>query len=59
MEKKRFGWAGKILWVDLTKRKITTYPTSDFEYRIKIKCNIDSEPIINYYCDIFNQIDTY
>ncbi len=31
MEKKRFGWTGRILWVDLTKRKTTTYPTSDFE----------------------------
>ena len=28
---KIFGWAGKILWVDLTKRKIETVPTSDFE----------------------------
>jgi aldehyde:ferredoxin oxidoreductase len=28
---KAFGWTGKILWVDLTKRKITTVPTSDFE----------------------------
>lgn len=25
------GWAGKILWVDLTKGKITTVPTTDFE----------------------------
>ena len=38
MAKKRFGWAGKILWVDLTKRKITTYPTSDFESDKYIKC---------------------
>jgi aldehyde:ferredoxin oxidoreductase len=28
---KAFGWAGKILWVDLTKAKISTIPTSDFE----------------------------
>jgi aldehyde:ferredoxin oxidoreductase len=28
---KTFGWAGKILWVDLTKRKITTVSSSDFE----------------------------
>ena len=26
-----YGWAGKILWVDLTERKISTVPTSDFE----------------------------
>ena len=26
-----FGWAGKLLWVDLTDRKITRVPTSDFE----------------------------
>lgn len=26
-----YGWAGKILWVDLTERKVTTVPTSDFE----------------------------
>jgi len=25
------GWAGKILWVDLTNGKITVVPTSDFE----------------------------
>jgi aldehyde:ferredoxin oxidoreductase len=28
---KTFGWAGKVLWVDLTKRKVTTMPSSDFE----------------------------
>lgn len=28
---KSYGWTGKILWVDLTDRKITTVPTSDFE----------------------------
>jgi len=28
---KTFGWAGKILWVDLTNEKITTVPSSDFE----------------------------
>ncbi len=28
---KTFGWAGKILWVDLTDNKITTVPASDFE----------------------------
>jgi aldehyde:ferredoxin oxidoreductase len=28
---KPFGWTGKILWVDLTQRKINTVPTSDFE----------------------------
>ena len=27
----RYGWAGKILWVDLTAKKISTVPTSDFE----------------------------
>ena len=26
-----YGWAGKILWVDLSERKITEVPTSDFE----------------------------
>lgn len=26
-----YGWAGKILWVDLTDRKITKVPTLDFE----------------------------
>ena len=26
-----YGWTGKILWVDLTDRKITQVPTSDFE----------------------------
>ena len=26
-----YGWTGKILWVDLTDRKITVVPTSDFE----------------------------
>jgi aldehyde:ferredoxin oxidoreductase len=26
-----YGWTGKILWVDLTDRKITRVPTSDFE----------------------------
>ena len=29
--KSGFGWAGKLLWVDLTDRKITRVPTSDFE----------------------------
>jgi aldehyde:ferredoxin oxidoreductase len=29
--KTTFGWAGKILWVDLTNRKITEVPLSDFE----------------------------
>ena len=28
---KSYGWTGKILWVDLTDRKITKVPTSDFE----------------------------
>jgi len=28
---KSYGWAGKILWVDLTSSKITKVPTSDFE----------------------------
>ena len=28
---KTYGWAGKVLWVDLTKGKITTVPLSDFE----------------------------
>lgn len=28
---KSYGWTGKILWVDLTERKITRAPTSDFE----------------------------
>ncbi|MEW6185809.1 MAG: aldehyde ferredoxin oxidoreductase N-terminal domain-containing protein, partial [Thermodesulfobacteriota bacterium] len=28
---KPFGWTGKILWVDLTDRKIKVVPTSDFE----------------------------
>ena len=28
---KSYGWTGKILWVDLTERKITNVPTSDFE----------------------------
>lgn len=28
---KSYGWTGKILWVDLTNRKITNVPTSDFE----------------------------
>ena len=27
----RYGWAGKILWVDLTAKKISTVPTTDFE----------------------------
>jgi len=31
MTKKTFGWAGKILWVDLSKRKISTVSTYDFE----------------------------
>jgi aldehyde:ferredoxin oxidoreductase len=26
-----FGWAGKVLWVDLTKGKVATVPVSDFE----------------------------
>ena len=26
-----YGWAGKVLWVDLTNGKITSVPTSDFE----------------------------
>jgi aldehyde:ferredoxin oxidoreductase len=26
-----FGWSGKILWIDLTKGKITDVPTTDFE----------------------------
>ena len=26
-----YGWTGKILWVDLTSRKIKTVPTSDYE----------------------------
>lgn len=28
---KPYGWTGKVLWVDLTTRKISTVPTSDFE----------------------------
>lgn len=28
---KPYGWTGKVLWVDLTNRKIKTVPTSDFE----------------------------
>ena len=28
---KSYGWSGKILWVDLTARKISVVPTSDFE----------------------------
>jgi aldehyde:ferredoxin oxidoreductase len=28
---KSYGWAGTILWVDLTSGKITKVPTSDFE----------------------------
>ena len=31
MAKPSFGWAGKLLWVDLSSRKITKVPTSDFE----------------------------
>lgn len=31
MTGKSFGWAGKILWIDLTKRKVTTVSSSDFE----------------------------
>jgi len=31
MMAKPYGWTGKILWVDLTGRKITKVPTSDFE----------------------------
>ncbi len=26
-----YGWAGKVLWADLTDRKVTVVPTSDFE----------------------------
>jgi aldehyde:ferredoxin oxidoreductase len=26
-----FGWTGKILWIDLTDKKISTVPVSDFE----------------------------
>jgi len=26
-----FGWTGKILWVDLTTKKINAVPTSDYE----------------------------
>ena len=26
-----YGWAGRVLQVDLTERKIRTVPTSDFE----------------------------
>ena len=29
--KNSFGWTGKILWIDLSKRRITTVPSSDFE----------------------------
>lgn len=28
---KTFGWAGKVLWVDLTKGEVTNVPVSDFE----------------------------
>jgi aldehyde:ferredoxin oxidoreductase len=28
---KPYGWTGKVLWVDLTNRKIRIVPTSDFE----------------------------
>jgi aldehyde:ferredoxin oxidoreductase len=28
---KPYGWTGKILWMDLTTRKISLVPTSDFE----------------------------
>jgi aldehyde:ferredoxin oxidoreductase len=31
MTNKTHGWAGKILWIDLTKRTITTVSSSDFE----------------------------
>jgi len=31
MMAKSYGWTGKILWVDLTKKKISKVPTSDFE----------------------------
>jgi aldehyde:ferredoxin oxidoreductase len=31
MTNKTCGWAGKILWIDLTKRKVTTVSSSDFE----------------------------
>jgi len=27
----KYGWAGKILWVDLTAKKISTVPTSDYD----------------------------
>jgi len=27
----RYGWTGKILWVDLTTKKINAVPTSDYE----------------------------
>ena len=27
----QYGWSGKILWVDLTTKKISTLPTSDYE----------------------------
>ncbi len=27
----QYGWTGKILWVDLTTKKISIVPTSDFE----------------------------
>jgi len=30
------GWAGKILWVDLTNRKISRIPTSDFKPKMFI-----------------------
>ena len=26
-----YGWTGKILWVDLTTKKITSVPTSNYE----------------------------
>jgi len=26
-----FGWTGRILWIDLTEKKISTVPVSDFE----------------------------
>ncbi|MCP4754383.1 MAG: hypothetical protein GY866_26160 [Proteobacteria bacterium] len=26
-----YGWTGKLVWIDLTNRKITEVPTSDFK----------------------------
>jgi len=28
---KGYGWSGRILWVDLTERRVTKVPTSDFQ----------------------------